>query len=370
MVNALQEEGLLAYGPTKEAAKIEWSKVFAKNLAYNRGIPTADFRVVSDMNFALHYADHHQQTLYAKLDGLFAGKGAIKCETIEDVERALAKFAHMGRFGNGHRALLEEGLEGPEISLQAWCDGLNYRMVPFAMQYHKTRDANDQGPMTGGMGVFGPVPGISPDDINKLGRRFVEPALRALYQNGTPFQGMLFPGLVLTAEGPKLLEWNAREGNPETQVWVPLLGDDLLKIMMAVVEGRLGRLGRYPEIKWRQASAACIVLATKGYPDHQKPGAISVIEGLENIAEGENLRIFQAGTKNAGHKLVATGGRTLSVVAVGSEGEEPKHVIERGYAEADKIRFNGAKPVMRRDIGQKALSLAFRERVEATRHLF
>jgi len=367
MVDALQAEGLQAFGPTKAAAKIEWSKIFAKKLAYNRGIPTAEFTVVGDINFALYYADINQRTLYAKLDGLFAGKGAIKCREIEDVEKALVKFAQMGRFGNGKRVILEDGLEGPEISLQAWCDGLNYRMVPFAMQDHKTRDANDEGPMTGGMAVVGPVPVITPEDIQKLGQRFVKPALRALYQYGTPFKGMLFPGLVLTPEGPMLLEWNARPGDPEAQVWIPLLDDDLLKIMMAVVEGRLGE---YPDINWRQASAACIVLATKGYPDHQRPGAISVIEGIEEVTQGEDLRIFQAGTKKIGNKLVATGGRSLNIVAVGSDGEDLSHVIERGYSATDKIRFNGGRPVMRRDVGQKALSLAFEERVEATRHLF
>lgn len=371
MVDALQAEGLAAFGPTQSAAQIEWSKVFAKLLAREERVPTASFGIFDARNAAARYLRDQLLPVFIKEDQLARGKGVHKGTSFHEINKVLKQLKEQGVFGApGKNIVIEEELVGPEISLHAWCDGENYQMFPFAMQDHKAIYENDEGPMTGGMGVVAPVPGITADDIERLGEQFVAPPLRILARQGRPFKGVLYPGLKLTAEGPKLLEWNARPGDPEAQAWATLLDDDLLMVMMACVEGRLDQIR---EVKWRQAAAACLTLAAPGYPLEPRLG--STIQGLNAVQEQPNIEVFHYGTQTNGRLTYVGSGRVLSVVGVGQEGEKLESVLNRSYEAADMIMFNNAsfideKPQLRRDIGQMAISVEFEQRVADTRHLF
>lgn len=254
------DRDLKVWGPAKDAAQIEWSKVYAKRLMQAKGIPTADFGVMNNFNHALYYADCQEYPLFVKLDKLFGGKGVERCEDVSEVESSLRKFSQLGRFDAENPVLLEAESRGSEVSLQAFCDGTDYIMVPFAMKDHKTIYENNTGPMTGGMGVIEPVPGLTPGDIEQLGEIFVAPVLEELSRAGRPFKGMLYPGL----KGWQCLEYNARPGDPEAQVWSALLQSDIVEIMLACCDGRLDLI---PTPLWRNTAAACIVLAAKGYPN-------------------------------------------------------------------------------------------------------
>jgi phosphoribosylamine--glycine ligase len=352
---ASEKRELYVWGPSKEAGEIESSKVFSKNLMRDLAIPTADYGVFNSILAAIAYARGRAFPQFAKEDGLAGGKGVSKVDSIHDVSSYLYKLVRAGKLGKEQRIVIEDGLLGPEISLQAWCDGENYSMVPFAMKDHKTIGDNDTGPMTGGMAVIGPVPGITKEDIDILGERFVAPVLKELSRLGTPFKGMLYPGL----KGWKCLEYNARPGDAEAQVWAALLESDIVELMLACCMGELDQISKPV---WKNAAAACIVLAAEGYPDDPKKGA--VIHGLDSeFAIGSH--ILHAGTKMEGQDIVVDGGRTLNVVTVGDDGESLAEVIQTAYRDAKKIQFTGKQT--RGDVGQEVLTTEFIEYVNKSR---
>ena len=364
IVDKFIKEGLSAWGPTKAAAEIETSKLIMKQIAEQRGVPTANYEIFDSYQGTWRYLQNQIFPLVLKADGLAQGKGVKVCEGLEIAKHALDELREEGHLNKGKIVLVEEYLEGPEISLHAWCDGDTYRMFPFAMQDHKTIYADDKGPMTGGMGVVGPVPGISRANVEQLGKVFVEPFLAALKELGHPFKGVLYPGIKLTPTGPKLLELNARPGDPETQVWASLLQSSLLEIMLACNEGKLTEL---PPIKWRKSATACIVLAAKGYPSKTEKGA--TITGLDTFRNIDNILVFQGGTKTDNNgQLIVNGGRVLNVVAVGEDNEPLPMVIQRGYEAAEHIRFDNKRPQIRHDIGEKALSSNFQNYVKIMRN--
>lgn len=360
-VNAFEEQfasdnrELYVWGPTKEAAEIESSKVFSKDLMSSLKIPTADYGVFNSTLAAIGYARGRAFPQFIKEDGLASGKGVSKVDSIQDVSSYLYKLVRAGKLGKEQRVVIEDGLTGPEISLQAWCDGENYSMVPFAMKDHKTIGDNDTGPMTGGMAVVGPVPGITVEDIEFFGERFVAPVLKELSRQGRPFKGMLYPGL----KGWKCLEYNARPGDTEAQVWTALLESDIVELMLACCMGELDQIDKPV---WKNAAAVCIVLAAEGYPDNPKRGA--VIHGLESEFI-ESTHILHAGTRMEGQDIVVDGGRVLNVVTVGDDGEDLAEVIQKAYSDAKKIDFKGKQS--RGDVGQEVLTTEFIEYVNRSR---
>ncbi len=360
-VNAFEEQfaddnrELFVWGPPKEAAEIESSKVFSKDLMIQLGIPTAQYGVFDSTLAAIEYAGDRDFPQFVKEDGLAGGKGVSKVDSIHDVSSYLNKLLRAGKLGKEQRIVIEDGLVGPEVSLQAWCDGENYSMVPFAMKDHKTIGDNDTGPMTGGMAVIGPVPGITNEDIDIFGERFVAPVLKELSRLGRPFKGMLYPGL----KGWKCLEYNARPGDAEAQVWAALLESDIVELMLACCMGELDQISKPI---WKQAAAVCIVLAAEGYPVDPKKGA--VIHGLRSTLP-KGTHILHAGTKFRGEDVVVNGGRALNVVTVGDEGEDLADVIQTAYRASNLITFNGKQ--IRGDVGQEVLTTDFVEYVNKSR---
>lgn len=352
---ATDKRELYIWGPTQEAAEIESSKAFSKNLMNSLQIPTADFGVFNSTLAAIAYARGRTFPQFAKEDGLAAGKGVSRVDCIQDVSNYLYELVMAGKFGKGQRIVIEDGLTGPEISLQAWCDGENYSMVPFAMKDHKTIFDNDTGPMTGGMAVVGPVPGITSEDIEYLGERFVAPVLQELSRQGRPFRGMLYPGL----KGWKCLEYNARPGDAEAQVWAALLESDIVELMLACCMGGLDKIDKPV---WKNVAATCIVLAAEGYPVKPKKGAL--IHGLDSEF-AEKTHILHAGTRMEGQDVVVDGGRVLNVVTVGDDGENLETVIQSAYRDAEKIKFTGKQT--RGDVGQEVLTTEFIEYVNRSR---
>lgn len=360
-VNAFEEQfdgddrELYVWGPTKEAVEIESSKVFSKEMMSKLEIPTAHYGVFNSTFAAIAYARDRSFPQFAKEDGLASGKGVDKANNIQELSKCLYELVRAGKLGKEQRIVIEDGLAGPEISLQAWCDGENYSMVPFAMKDHKTIGDNDTGPMTGGMAVIGPVPGIIIEDIEIFGERFVAPVLMELSRQGRPFKGMLYPGL----KGWKCLEYNARPGDSEAQVWAALLESDIVELMLACCMGELDQIDKPV---WKNASAACIVLAAEGYPVNPKKGAL--IHGLDSEF-AENTHILHAGTRMEGQDVVVDGGRVLNVVTVGDDGEDLETVIQLAYRDAEKIKFTGKQT--RGDVGQEVLTTEFIEYVNRSR---
>lgn len=364
IVDAFEAEGLNIFGPSAAATEIETSREFTTQITDEFGIPTAKRKILEDYSQIIEYAQNEGFPIVLKANGPAQGKGARICPDLATLKIELEDFRLSSHYGQpGQKVLLEEYLEGPEISLHAWCDGEAYRMFPFAMQDHKTLHENDEGPMTGGIGVISPVPGITEDDIGRLGRAFVAPVLQALRDMGRPFKGVLYPGVKLTKDGPKLLEYNARPGGPETEAFIPRLDTDLLSIASACIEGRLSEI---PEIRWRRVATACIVLTAKGYPKNTEKGA--VINGLKELRNRPGIQVYHGATKlRDDGEIVVDGGRVLSVVAVGQRAEKLQNVINRGYEAAGRIRFDDEPPHFRRDIGKTALSKEFLERMAIAR---
>jgi len=336
--------GLGVFGPTKAAAELEGSKVFAKQLFARHGIPTAGFGTFDDPAAARAFARTLGGRSVVKADGLAAGKGAVVCDDLAAAEQAIADMLERRVFGEaGARVVVEERLEGEELSFFALTDG--ERICPFAVaQDHKAVFDDDRGPNTGGMGAYSPAPVL--DDA--LGRRILDtvirPTVRAMAAEGRPYRGVLYAGLMLTADGPKLLEYNARFGDPECQVLVPRLADDLAPLCQAVAEGR----GLPEAVAWRDEAAVCVVLASGGYPGSYRTG--HPIAGLEAAAARPGVTVFHAGTARADGRLVTAGGRVLGVTACGAD---IPAAIAAAYGAVDDIRFEGMH--FRRDIGRRAL---------------
>ena len=342
-VDALEAAGIAAFGPNAQAAQMEASKIFSKNLMRKYGIPTAKSEVFTDADAALAYLDTQKAPIVIKADGLALGKGVVVAQTMQEARQAVEEMMRGGKFGkSGARVLIEECMFGREVTVLCFCDGKT--IVPMrASQDHKRVFDGDKGPNTGGMGAFAPSPLYTPEIAARTEQEILLPTLHAMNAEGITFKGVLYVGLMLTQQGPKVVEYNARFGDPETQAVLPLLESDLMEIMIAVREQRLGEL----DIRWKDASAACIVLASGGYPGKYESG--KVITGIEQ-AEAMGATVYHAGTKRVDGAYVTAGGRVLGVTAVGNT---LARAVHGAYAAARQIHFAGV--YMRRDIGSRDL---------------
>jgi phosphoribosylamine---glycine ligase len=347
VVDALAEAGVTAFGPSAEAARIEGSKTYSKELMQELGVPTAGYAVFSDRAAAeAHLAGISYPTVL-KADVLAAGKGVIICEDESDAREALDAFFTERRFG-ATEVVVEEFLEGEELSLLALCDGV--RAVPMApAQDYKRIGDGDEGPNTGGMGSYSPVPGIEDEHCLALARAVHQPVVDELARRGTPYHGVLYAGLMMTAEGPKVLEYNCRFGDPETQAVLPRLRSDLLALLDG--SARLGGLAG-TTLEWSPDWAVTVVLASAGYPASSSKG--DEISGLRSI-DSIHAEVLHAGTAERDGKIVTNGGRVLNVTGFGST---PGEARDHAYAAAERIQFHGRQ--MRTDIAARAV-----ERVEA-----
>jgi phosphoribosylamine--glycine ligase len=345
IVDEFENNGLKIFGPSQAAAKIESSKSFAKELMKQAGIPTADFRVFTAHEQALAYVQSQRYPIVIKASGLAQGKGVVICHSPDEAKAELQAAMVDKVFGQaGESVVIEEFLEGQEISVHAFCDGERAVLFPPA-QDHKQALDGDLGPNTGGMGSIAPVAWVTPGMMDEIKTTVILPALKMLREMGTPFRGCLFPGLIHTSEGFKVLEFNARFGDPETQSYMRLLESDLLEIMLACAEGRLDE----GLVKWSGKSAACIVAASKGYPGSYEKGL--EITGVE-AAEKAGAVIFQAGTAVRDGKLVTSGGRVLGVTAAGADLES---ALAESYQSFSLIRFSGM--YYRKDIGRRRAAI-------------
>lgn len=343
MVDKLKDLGIAVFGPTKMAAEIEWSKAFAKQFMKEEGIPTAMYEVFDDLEKAKSYIGTQSFPLVIKASGLALGKGVIIADSLKEAEDALGKIMHDKVFGEaGNKVVIEEYLIGKEISVHAFCDGENVVMFP-AAQDHKRIFDNDKGPNTGGMGTITPVPWITKADMKEIKEKVVIPTINALKKRGRPFKGILFPGIMLTKNGPKVIEFNARFGDPETQSYMRILDTDLVDIIFACINGNLKK----QKITWSPKSACCIVCASGGYPGKYQKGEI--IDGLDNIQD-DNIMIFHAGTKLDKNETITNGGRIIGVTATGNDLQKS---LLKAYKALESISFEGMQ--YRRDIGKKAL---------------
>jgi phosphoribosylamine--glycine ligase len=344
IVNHFEEKGLSVFGPRKEAALIEGSKSFAKDLMKKYAIPTAKYEVFTDFTEALNYVRQEGAPIVIKADGLAAGKGVVVAFTLEEAELALQSMLKDAVFGGaGARVVIEEFLEGEEMTLLSFVDGETVKpMLP--SQDHKQAYDGDKGPNTGGMGTYAPVPQVSPEAVSQIVEQIVKPTARAMVAEGCSFKGILYTGLMLTANGPKVIEYNARFGDPETQVILPLLDTDLIDIFIAGATGELANI----DIQWKSGAAVCVIMASEGYPGPYPKDR--VIEGLDR--KGIAM-VFHAGTKLLDDQLVTNGGRVLGVTAVSETIEKAR---ELAYASVEAIHFDGAH--YRRDIALKALNRA------------
>lgn len=340
LANLCEQLGVPVFGPTREAAQVETSKAFSKDLMQGAGVLTASYAIFTDAEEARQYATQHGAPIVVKADGLAAGKGVTVAMTLDDALSAIDDIMLEKRFGDaGARVVLESYLEGPEVSLMFFVDGDTVvPMVP--ARDHKRVYDDDAGPNTGGMGAFAPVPSFIEADLTaRVEREIVQPTLAALKQKGIVYRGVLYAGLMITSDGPYVIEFNARFGDPETEVVLPLLKSDLLEVMWAVATGGLERM----QIEWHDAAAVCVVLAAPGYP--QKPQTGSPIE-LQTLPDDI---VFHAGTAFAGGgELVTAGGRVLTVVGRGQDMEKARHAA---YDAAKRISFSGQH--MRTDIGAR-----------------
>lgn len=344
VVDAFQKAGLRIYGPTRAAAQIEASKAFSKDLMTETGVPTAKFATFTDLTAAKNYVHDHSFPAVVKASGLALGKGVYICADLGAAKRALDEIMGEKRFGEaGNSVVIEDYLAGQEVSIHAFCDGHTAKLFPPA-QDHKRIGTGDTGPNTGGMGTFAPVPWVTPALMHRAQHEVVGPILAGLKAHHAPFTGTLYPGLMVDGDHLKVLEYNARFGDPETQSFMRLLQTDLLEILDACVDGNLSSR----HLQWSGETAITIVLASEGYPGTYPKGvAITGIEAAEKLPD---VVVFHAGTKLEDGRLVTSGGRVLNVTAVGRDLLEAR---AKAYAAIKLIHFNGMQ--YRTDIGHKAL---------------
>ena len=340
MVDALQKNRIRTFGPTRACAQIEWSKSYSKELMKKFGIPTAAYEAFDSAADAYAYLKKTQYPTVVKADGLALGKGVLICETEEQARSAVRLIMEDKKFGEaGSRVVIEEFMTGPEVSILAFCDGKTI-LPMLSAQDHKRAFDGDHGPNTGGMGTFSPSPKYTKEVQEEVERTIIYPTVEALRAEGRIFKGVIFFGLMLTQNGPKVLEYNARLGDPEAQSVFLLLKNDLLDIMEACIDGKLHEI----KLEFASGSAVCVVMASGGYPGKYKKGL--PIEGLGDV--DKDVVVFHAGTKMEDKKLVTAGGRVLGVTA---RGEDIPAARKKAYANVAKIRFEGAQ--FRRDIGIK-----------------
>lgn len=349
VVDAFAKEGLRIFGPTKQAAMLEASKVFAKEFMKSAGIPTAAFATFSDAGKARDYIKGHDGSVVVKADGLAAGKGVIVCDTAAQALDAVDNIMVGKEFGQaGARIVVEERLSGEEASFIALCDGRT--IIPLASsQDHKRIFDGDRGPNTGGMGAYSPAPVVDSELHGKIIKRVMEPAVKKMQERGTPFVGFLYAGIMVdekTGE-PSVLEFNARMGDPECQPIMMRMKSDLYEYMEAAIDGRLHSM---PAIEWHDQTAVCVVMASKGYPGSYKKG--EAIEGLDSNF-GPGTTVFHAGTaRDAQGKVVTAGGRVLGVTSLGADA---RHAIDSAYSAVRKIRWGENGHYYRTDIARRAI---------------
>lgn len=344
LADRLAAAGIACFGPTEAAARLESSKRFTKEICDEAGIPTAGWASFTDAGAARAYLDEHRAPIVIKADGLAAGKGVVVAATDEEAREAVAAMLEGGLHGaSGAEIVIEECLIGTEISLFAICDGEAAVFCGTASDHKRVGDG-DTGPNTGGMGAIAPPPAASGAVIGAAMERIVRPALRTMARRGTPFRGFLFAGLMLTASGPRLIEFNVRFGDPECETLLPLLKTDLLPVLADAARGRLDPETR---LDWRDGAAATVVMAAKGYPGAYERGHPIDLAGVAGLPE---TTVFQAGTARRDGALVSAGGRVLAVTATG---DDLREAIDRAYVAVRRIGFPGG--FCRRDIGAKAV---------------
>lgn len=343
LVDELEAAGIRAFGPRANAAEIEGSKSFAKDLMKKYGIPTARYEVFTAAEPARAYIRQEGAPIVVKADGLAAGKGVIVAMTEQEALDAVDAIMEDHSFGDaGARVVIEEFMEGEEASLLAFTDGTTIRPM-ISAQDHKRAYDGDRGPNTGGMGTYAPAPVMTPEMTERAVEEILKPTIAAMAKEGRTYRGCLYLGLMVTADGPKVVEFNARFGDPETQVVLPLLDSDLVAIMCACADGTLADV----PIRWKDGAAVCVVLASGGYPGHYEKG--QEIHGLAD-AEAMGALVFHAGTAMKDGKLVTNGGRVLGVVG---RGADISSAVDAAYAAATKISFKDA--YYRKDIAHRAL---------------
>ena len=341
IVDRFQAAGLRAFGPGKDAARMEGSKAFAKQFMARHDIPTARFAVFTDVEAAQEHLGQVDYEVVIKASGLAAGKGVLLPEGREQALAALDQVMVERAFGDaGERVVIEERMRGREASVLAFCDGKDLAVMPVA-QDHKRVFEGDRGPNTGGMGAFAPSPFLSPELLDKITRDVLRRTMEALAAEGMPYVGVLYAGLMLTDDGPRVLEFNCRFGDPETQVLLPLLDSDLLDVLEACVEGRLANT----PVRWKDSAAATVVAAAPGYPDSYPKGL--PISGLQQAGAREGVVVFHAGTRlEEDGGVVTSGGRVLAVTGLGPD---LSTALQRAYGGINEIRFEGLH--FRGDIG-------------------
>lgn len=343
IVDVFQSAGLRIFGPSAAAARLEGDKAFAKQFMKSCAIPTAEARVFDSFQQAREYVATREFALVVKAAGLAKGKGVVVCEEPSEALLALEKIMVDRVFGDaGAKVVVEERLEGPEVSIHALVDGRNiYILEP--SQDHKRIGEGDTGPNTGGMGAYSPADILNERETRTIYGEVLVPLVDALNRQGTPYKGVLYAGLMLTFGGPKVLEFNCRFGDPETQVLLPRLRTDFVDVAEAVIDGRLDQI----TLDWDERSAVCVVLASGGYPESYKSG--KPVIGLDSAAQEQDVLIFHAGTMRVNQQVLTNGGRVLGVTALGADVAEARR---RAYAAVDLIRFDGA--YCRRDIATYA----------------
>ena len=344
IVDVFSKRGLAIFGPTAAAAEIEGSKAFSKQLMAKYGIPTAFFKVCEDIPTAKAYIEEKGAPIVVKADGLAAGKGVVVAMTKAEALAAVDDMMGDLKFGGaGARVVLEEYMEGEEASLLAFTDGET--IVPMlAAQDHKRVNDGDEGPNTGGMGAYAPAPVMTDILKEKCVELVLKPTIEAMKAEGRPYKGCLYAGLMIKGDDIKVVEFNARFGDPETQVVLPLLASDLVDVMLACAQGRLGEI----EVKWSDAATVCVVMASGGYPESYKQGL--PITGLEAAGALPDTIVFHAGTKEVDGEIVTAGGRVLGITAIGKDIRAAK---DKAYAAVEYIKFTDAH--YRHDIAWRAL---------------
>lgn len=342
--NALRQEGIPCFGPSAYPANLEGSKAFSKNVMHDAGVPTAPFRVFDEFDDAVAFIKEKGAPIVVKADGLAAGKGVIvatsEAEAIEAVEDMMVKKS----FGAaGERVVIEEALKGEEASFLAFCDGLNYALLP-SSQDHKAVNEGDTGPNTGGMGAYSPAPILPKEKYEETAEMCIKPILKHLAAKGEPFKGVLYAGLMYTENGPSVLEYNVRFGDPECQPLLMRLETDLLEIMFACIDGKLDQV----KVTSTPQTACGVVIAAEGYPGSYPKGM--EVTGLDEADAMDGVKVFQAGTEFKDGKVLTSGGRVLCVTALG---DDLAAAQKKAYAAVDKVHFD--KSYFRRDIADKGL---------------
>jgi len=348
IADKFRSHGLKIFGPDSKASRLEASKIFAKKIMKKYNIPTADFRVFDDYQKAVDYAKDADRPLVIKADGLCAGKGVFVARTFAEQEQAIKSILKDRLFKDaGTSIIIEECLKGEEASIIVISDGENV-ITMASSQDHKRIFDDDKGPNTGGMGAYSPAPVVTQELLNQIQEKIILPTIKGMKSEGTPYKGILYAGVMIDEEGAKVLEFNVRFGDPETQAILPRLKSDLIEVILKAEEGKLDECG----LAWDEKACVCVVLVSGGYPGKYEKG--KEIFGLDRFENTEEVVIFHAGTKAEQRKILTSGGRVLGVTALGSDIQT---AINNSYIAATKISFDNM--FYRRDIGKKALKKAF-----------